>query len=315
MSLEAEPLGWNLHAVRQDKEKLGANGRPQLTFEYVRPVEDSEYIDLHTAISDVSHVLKGFIVFVRQAILDLNNSALAVYEAMATHEFGRDTERWRIELNYRVLAVCAALRMYEEFTFAELRRKYGRESEYELEAKSILSRTYDSCFAYRLLINLRNALVHGSTSLLNISATESRPNGDAGRIVHHLEIKLNREAFARSSVKAPIRHEVGALADNPELLSLCDDVLEPMEDLNGWFNALLVPRLEEHIAILANITMEAASKGGYPTLMKLKKSGIRPTAAPEKVSFPWDVISVPEPVRDFVVTILNQGFGEALKTR
>ena len=222
-----------------------ADSRPHhFNMKHVRDLESGELERIQEACKSASDAVAGFIMFVRQSLWDLNRS---VQEVQADAEKGINAEsgyRADDELQYRVLNVCTAVRMFEEHVNADINRKFGKDSEQGMQARKLFNRIYDASFAYRLLYQLRNAIVHGSRGLmamhielyLDESVTPPLPRGE-------LRVDLDREAFNRQKIQAALRSEVMSSDAAPNLLRLCNEVLPTMEDLAMRLTEVLQPGL------------------------------------------------------------------------
>jgi hypothetical protein len=282
-----------LFAISPDPEAIGANGRPRVNFHMLRPVPLFEFEQYTSAVTSVGNVVQqGFMVFLIQAMDDLTASVQRISHVAPTSTPGDQGNKWRVELECRVLNVCAAIRMYEEHVMAELSRKYGKHSEETEEAKRIFSATFDQHLSYRVLYSLRNAVVHGSRSLFGFQMSVGPDvNEEDGNLRVDISIDLVRASFKKTSVNARVRHEVAALAVNPNTLKLCYDVFPAMMNLNTELVPLLEPKLPQALATLAGVINEAAEAGGYAQM-----SSFNPADFPAS----WKMSPLPGDVYDFV---------------
>lgn len=304
-SLEASldhTTGQWLYALSEDG-KLAPNGRPGRTFTPVRPLEAEEHEELVRAIQSVTNIVQGFMVYVNQALKDLSESLQRIFSEHSS--MSRDVNSRRIELEYRMLNVCAAIRMYEEHTYSEIDRKYGPNSSQQAAAKSVFNQTYDSSSEYRILYYLRNAITHGSRNLISFVFNASMdPNGHPE---FDLRLPLLRDKFSVSNAKTSVRQEVRSLPQDPDTLSMCFTVLSAMTALNQQLMPILEPDVMDCVVTLAHLINEAAAAGGYPVLGSINLSLVSAPDVREgdTEDVPLSMAPLPEPVRDFVATVVN----------
>ncbi|MCU6479022.1 hypothetical protein [Arthrobacter sp. A2-55] len=298
--LPPDPVGPVLFALSEDAEHISPSGNPGKVLTVVRQLAPGELENLQQAIQTVTNVIQGFIVYMTQALDDLAESLQRIYAEASG--MSRDPNSRRIELEYRMLNVCAAIKMFEEHIYSEIDRKYGVDSTQRTEARQIFNKTYDESGAYRILYYLRNAITHGSRSLLTfIFNATTGPNGSPN---YDVRVNLLRDKFAASNAKAAIRQEIQELPEDPNTLAMCFEVLPVMTALNQQLMPLLEPALMDRIITLAHLINETSRAGGYPVL------GVPPLLpAPSErgstVDVPLSVVPLPEPVRDFVATVVN----------
>lgn len=293
-------MGQWLYALSEDNG-LAPNGRPGKTFKPVRPLTDNEYEKLGNAIQSVTNIIQGFMVYVHQALKDLRESLQDVLSDPSN--ISGDVNGYRIKLEYRMLNVCAAIRMYEEHTYSEIDRKYGADSPQRTAAKSVFNQTYDRSLEYRVLYYLRNAITHGSRNLIAFVFNASVDQD--GSHVLDLRLPLQRHRFSNSNAKATVRQEVRLLPQDPDTLSMCFTVLPVMEGLNNQLMPILEPDGMDSVIQLAHLINEAASAGGYPALGSVDLSSLSPGGQEDTAEVPLSMALLPEPVRDFVAAVVN----------
>ncbi|UKA59135.1 hypothetical protein [Arthrobacter sp. FW306-2-2C-D06B] len=293
------PGQW-LYALSSEEE-LAPSGRPGIAYNLVRPLKPGEREELDRAIRSVTNIVQGFMVYIRQALNDLGESIQRVFSEHAS--MSGDVNSRRIELEYRMLNVCAAIRMYEEHTYSEIDRKYGPNSSQRIAAKVVFTQTYDKSLEYRILYYLRNAMTHGSRNLISFAfSATSNPGEDPS---FTLQLPLQRDKFFASNAKATVRQEVQAMSEDPDTLSMCFSVLATMTDLNHQLTPILEPDLLDHVVTLAHLINEAAAVRGYPAYGSLAVPLVTTPDVDDKVDITLSILPLPEPVRDFVVAVVN----------
>jgi hypothetical protein len=289
-----------LYALSSDEE-LAPNGRPGITYKLVRPLKAGELEELDKAIRSVTNIVQGFMVYVSQAMNDLSESIQRIFSEHAS--MSGDVNSRRIELEYRMLNVCAAIRMYEEHTYSEIDRRYGQNSSQREAAKLVFTQTYDKSQEYRILYYLRNAMTHGSRNLISFTFSATANPGEDNKF--DLRLPLQRDKFYASNAKAAVRQEVQALPEDPDTLSMCFSVLAAMTDLNQQLMPILEPDLMDHVVTLAHLINEAATVMGYPAYGSMAAPLVATPDAEDKVGIQLSIATLPEPVRDFVVAVVN----------
>ena len=295
--------GYSLFALAEDPGHVAPNGNAGKIFTPVRALRPGEYDELGLAIKTVTNVIQGFMVYMNQALNDLGDSMQRI--CAETSEMSRDATGPRIELEYRMLNVCAAIKMFEEHTYSEIDRKYGADSVQESEARKIFHETYDGSRSYRILYYLRNAITHGSRNLISFRFVASE--GADGSPAYDLRLPLLRDKFADSNARATVRQEVRALPEDPDTLAMSFEVLPVMRTLNQKLMPILEPKLRDRVVTLGLLINEAAAAGGYPMLGSLNLAQIEPPEHGDTVNLPFTLTPIPLPVRDFVATVINSG--------
>lgn len=260
-------------------------GRRHVESKDLRPLADDEGEKILEGATAIIASVQGFIVFAQQAVQDLKNSISTILDQP---QGGRDDmEAWRVELEYRILNTCTAVRMFEEHVYAEINRKFGKESSQLTAARNAFRQTYDKSFAYRLLYRLRNEIVHGSQSLLQFRCSRWHdPKKPKVHIYTDIGVDLNIEIFVRSNVQASLRNEVAELKCAPDLLIVCLGILPFMEELNLKLTIIISPNIGETSALILDIFNEADAAGGYPTiLIKNEKETVRDKSEQDAIHF------------------------------
>lgn len=204
-------------------------------FHPVRQLSEGEYDAAGNAVKVLLDVLTGPTAFAELARRDMTTTIEDVRARLAT-DF-RDIQRWGPELEYRIVAVSAALRMHEEFVMSTIGKRSDDEA--RTGAKVIFRGTYDRSQAYRIIYSLRNALVHGSKGLTSLSA-KGTLNQD-GTISTTISINLSRKRFGASDVKAPVRAELRAMQEDPDLFLLANLALDDLAAMREQLEPLLYP--------------------------------------------------------------------------
>lgn len=224
-------------------------------FHPVRQLSAEEYEAAGLAVKVLLDVITGPASFSEIARRDLAQTIEDVSGRLST-DF-RSIEEWGPEVEYRVVAVSAALRMHEEFVLASIGKRKDQES--KTAAKAIFSATYDRSLAYRIIYSLRNALVHGSRSLTSLRATGSL--AEDGTVSTTVAISLSRKGFGRSDTKASVRAEVAAMDEDPNLVELSNQALDDVARMRDLLEPLLYPEAPAAIALIFSYVREVAAAG------------------------------------------------------
>lgn len=106
-------MGQWLYAL-SDGTGLAANGRPGKTCPPIWSLKNGEHKELGEAIQSVTDIIQ-FMVYVHQALKDLDESLQGIISEPSY--IPGDVNGHRIELEYRTLIGCAAIRKYEAHTY------------------------------------------------------------------------------------------------------------------------------------------------------------------------------------------------------
>ena len=229
-------------------------------FHAIRQLSDDEYEAAGHAIKVILDVLTGPTSFAEIVRKDMTGTLAHLSERLTQRNEFRKIEVWGPEVEYRIVAASAGVRMHEEFALAAI-GKLG-DSAALVRAKAIFSAAYDRSQAYRVIYSLRNALVHGSKGLTTLSA-KSNLNADE-TISASVAIRLSRKSFSASDAKASVRAEIRDLPEDPDLVALANAALDELALMRAELEPLLYPEApaaSELIFAYAN-ELRAAGLGG-----------------------------------------------------
>lgn len=228
-----------------------------LQFHPIRRLTDDEYDAAGQAVKVILDVLTGPTSFSELTRNDLSRTVDDLNQRLARKDELRKVEVWGPELEYRIVAVSAALRMHEEFVTAIIRKRNDPAA--LASAKTAFKATYDRSQAYRIIYSLRNALVHGSKGLTTLSARATLNADETTSAI--VSINLSREGFGKSDAKAPVRAEVRGMTDNPELIALSHVALDELAAMRVELESLLYPDAPAASALLLSYVKEVNAAG------------------------------------------------------
>ncbi|MEC5149531.1 hypothetical protein [Cryobacterium sp. GrIS_2_6] len=240
-------------------------GPKSITWNIVRELTADEYSAVGSAISTVYEAIRGVAGFAKVAHSDLDDLMTRLHAMAADESLRIRAETWPTHLQYRVVAVSAAIRMHEEHVLAAIRRRYGKESHEEQEAKRIFNEVFDGSLAYRVIYSLRNAVVHGSRGLVtSFGKSALVADGGGERIDTVIELRLRRDGVAKSTFKAAVRNEVVALTEDPDLVVFCQLALAAIKVVQQRLDSLVNPDLPAAVRLLRNYIDEVMTLRDIP---------------------------------------------------
>jgi hypothetical protein len=228
-----------------------------IMFHPVRQLSDQEYLEAGLAVKTVLDVITGPNAFAEITRRDLTQTVQHLSAELGRSIDVRGVERWGPELEYRVLAVSAALRMHEEYALASAAKQ--RDEAVDIAVKQVFIDTYDRSLPYRIMYALRNALVHGSRSLTAIKLTGKLQPDETTSMV--LALTLSRSGFAATKARAPLRSEVSALTMDPELIELAAQALDDLATMRDSLEPLLYPEASDAAHLLFGYAREVNEAG------------------------------------------------------
>ncbi|MGO4250159.1 hypothetical protein AB4Y87_23440 [Paenarthrobacter sp. RAF54_2] len=266
-------------------------GQGEVKARQIRALSQLEFRRIDAAIKAVEQYLTGFDAYIWRGLEDLHRTVEKVRTQWAEGGTDLDAGPLMSELEFRVINVCAVVKMYAEHVIVLLGQTYGEESTERDEVKKKLSQLYDSSLPYRVSNHLRNALVHGSPRELLSTNVVTRIK-DSGEIVTTVEVLLSREGFRRHAQNAKVRNEVVALPEELELISTVTDAATGLVALHGEIMHLLSPEVVLALEMLAGLFIEAREvleEGEWVGFLELSPIAVgmrqmRPLMFPESVS-------------------------------
>lgn len=248
----AEELEHHLYRYTRDSPDV------PLTWEPVRRLSEAEFQDVSTALATVTKLLRRPQSPVEIAYRDLSEYVASLTQRAVDMAVLRRTEDWLPELQYRFIALSAALRMYEEVTMADAGRVSDTTAATEM--KTAFSEVYDRSLAYRVIYAMRNLLVHGAGQTLDVKARTWIDEADQKHA--HLTLTLRRDVFVKSKAKAAVRGEVAELPTAPDLLAFAHEAVAGVRDIEKVAVRLLHPSRDASVDLLYEYMLELHRLGG-----------------------------------------------------
>lgn len=228
-----------------------------LRWEPIRRLSVDEFQDVSKALGTVTKLLKRSRSPVEIAYSDLSEYVSSLTRQAVDLAVLRRTEAWLPELQYRFVALSAALRMYDEATMADARRVSDTTA---TQMKAVFSDVYDRSLAYRVVYALRNLLVHGAGQMLGVKARTWIDEAEQKQA--HLTLTLRRDVFVKSKANAPVRAEIAGLTTSPDLLAFSDKAVAGVREVEEVAQHLLHPTRNASVDLLYKYVLELHRLGG-----------------------------------------------------
>lgn len=234
----------------------------RVDFILVRDLTKEEFDRAGEAISLVYEILRGFDAYLDAAVHELREAMDAARILLLDTSKAKDTTSWAPSLEYRAVCVSIAVRMYEEHVFSHVHRRWGKNSHQHDDVSALFHNLYDQSLEYRIFYYLRNALVHSSRRLfiIHMSANLVGPPEDESTQVA-LELRLSKDAFAMTDVKAAVRTEVSELAADPDLVEMSQIAAAHVKSLNEQLTPWLHPGRNEAVRTIWSFMLETLQDG------------------------------------------------------
>lgn len=206
--------------------------------------EHHRYLAAHNLIED--YLSKSMIVFVREESLRLLNYLTEIGTAMQRDRRVSTTDANGLSIRDAVAAhVLGVVNAY--FVYREQRREQAKRLGDERgddtvdRVKVHLDGLYDSCPAYRWLVESRNALVH-----LDLTGTVILGLGIGRSLEPEIDLRLAREVILQTrnmnqKNMATYRAELESLPDDPAVLELLKDVLPVINETDKKIRDAMYP--------------------------------------------------------------------------
>jgi hypothetical protein len=232
-----------------------------LEFRTLRMMSAVEHEQVASAVRTLSEYVQGLDAFWTIALEDLTTTMDVVAADILSDLSGfKNVESWKPKITYRLLSLSIALRMYEEYVNAHVRRPEGKTGPIGEAVKAEFSRTYDTSPHYRILYALRNSLAHGSTRAIEVEGHVTVDAMDDEGTSFSLEVRLNREAFVSNSPKLKV--EILALTVDPDVITIVERVAGDIRRLNNRVKDLIFPEALDASRVIGRYIAEVLAVGG-----------------------------------------------------
>jgi hypothetical protein len=251
----------------------------------VRHISKEEFEAARRAVHELEECLYGLDANVRYAVDDLIRTKDYLLRQMASHSFQMSPGRAGSELEFRILNVCSAIKMYADHIQITLGRRHGQESDVVNQVRVRFSELYDTSLAYRVCSHLRNVLVHSGPGEL-LSMMLRSESVSATETAESVAVILSRAGFQRRAQNAKVRDEVAELPEDLELIDITLEAASQARKLHEELVPIMHPGLTPAIRQLADIFVEASSDDEWPALMRVSPEATAGTRIqPMPISF------------------------------
>lgn len=139
-------------------------------------------------------------------------------------------EHIMININRRIINYLTSIKTFIDHSEYDLKNKYGKTSKQYNSFKNLQSQKYDSHFAYRFLIKLRNYVQHCGLPLGNINISSEMINNDPNNIDFKFNITINRDTILNNFNWKKLEPEIKKLPPlfpiNSYLKTMNEDIAE-----------------------------------------------------------------------------------------
>lgn len=183
-----------------------------------------------------------------------------------------------------ILTLLAALSIHNEQTHKKLTRQYEQDSSVAGTIEALRTEQYDSSFAYRFCIRLRNFVVHRDINIFEFklaSGTLATSGLIHGRT--QVIIDVSRDDLlspSETDVWSTVRKEIEQLDERIPLNDLFLEAVQAAQVMGARARALLFPSIRTSIEILENWRMKTGHRDGIPAIIVLP-SGFDPRTVRE----------------------------------
>ncbi|MGI8416163.1 MAG: hypothetical protein ACR2P2_08140 [Nakamurella sp.] len=220
--------------------------------------EWSEVIAAHNVVYRLTRGLDGFPAF---AWGDLQNAHAELLRQLKADTYPNE---WMAPLiEYRILNLSTALKMYHEHVCAQVNRT--GDDGLKQRISETFSELYDRSFGYRLLYSMRNAFQHGVRGLVRLEMTARLADGSDTERESEALFNLDKTAFAASRANGTVRREVAAMPDDTaiDLFELGSEAFDEIEALHARLSPLLYPGAPDAARLLTRYMVEIGGKQAY----------------------------------------------------
>lgn len=217
--------------------------------------------------------------YVREAgmalMRELGEGYKALYENQISHVQMDDIEQWGVRLRTAVLGLCSSIHHHQDQSLMQVKREYGEGSPEHEAMRRVFSSLYDSCFGYRFLYKMRNAMVHHSMFVTGFGAESHRNGGDP---LHWFNLTLNRSVLLEqpSYLNATLRSELEALPEDPELVEMMTEAVRELLKANKKVVEILNPNIAEICSALVEFDALFGDQEGVRAISKSRSQEMRP---------------------------------------
>jgi hypothetical protein len=228
-----------------------------IMFEFVRTLDDDEWDQISRAVAEIRTAIEGLDYLWKIALTDLTSTMDSIAgDLLDDFSLLGESEWWSPRLAFRLIAFSTSLRLFEEHTLALAKRRAGDQQSLVAQVRNEFSRTYDGSASYRLIYELRNVLVHGSTRSVGLGAKLSLESDDQRSVT--LSAVLLRDVFLEQLHKSKpvLRQELLRLDEDPDLLTIVELAARELWLLNVRLKPLMFPTLAGALKRLSELAEE-----------------------------------------------------------
>jgi hypothetical protein len=181
-------------------------------------------------------------------------------------------ERMTLNINRHILNYLSTVRMFLDHSEANLKERYGKDSQRVKRFKDACSYAYDNNFSYRFLYRLRNYAQHCGLPL-GVLTLHSKAVGPSPEDIHHsLTIRFNRDELLRKYKLwgTQLKKEVQKLPSEIEINPHVAEMMKCLEKINLTLFEDDLPELIQSAKNVQKLVTETRGMPGVPCILWLE---------------------------------------------
>jgi len=271
------------------------SGRSDVRCERVCDLSEEDYRRYKTAertLYDI--VVAGVFTYVQGSLKVLETVWKGANAALASNEIRPNTDPqgaaiWNSQLRAAALSLCMSVVYHQEQTYQDVCERHGTNSDAHEKAKAIFGKLYDNYPAYRYLYRLRNVMVHDSMDAIALTAEAARDRN--GQTLAVYDLLIDRSVMAGSAkLNRNLREEFAALDENPSLLQLLPEAVQPLVDANRKLREIVHPDLTQSCQSVIEFDDLFEERPGTRALVHRQSPEVKPGFRFSYTGFPPEVI-------------------------
>ncbi len=262
--------------VTTNPDKDSDDGTPaRLDIREIRPLTSDEYKKFKKACSNLNLINKKLDLF------KLVNHNFKDYNVEKTFHFDQYiqnhqmhpaiAENIMLNLNRRVVNYLTAVKTFLDHSRTDLTHEYGKDSQQVKDFDDLTSDKFDSFFAYRFIIKLRNYVQHCGFPLGSVDIGAKQNKNDPSKVIYHMDILINRDEILENFNWKKLKPEIENLPKNFSIEACLEKMNKCIAEITFHLFQNDIDQATESSNYLSNLINETQKYDGMPGIFKLEK--------------------------------------------
>lgn len=194
----------------------------------------------------------------------------------------------RLTLNFALLGFLSMVRLYLDHAEFQLKKLPGGEKSSEFKAfKKVTAHEYDSVFAYRFCVALRNYAQHCGFPISGFNASaELMPGSSNKKFSFMIDFDRNHLLRSYDRWKGIIKEDLKIQPEHFSVEGIVKDFMACLRRIQDNLILNAKPRLLEYVNFIQGLMKKAEAEKGTPVILRLKVVEGSNLPKPTLIKFP-----------------------------